>query len=271
MRELPPGYDRLHVGRATAVAAREVAPLVREALAMGTLYDFARRRPDAHELTGRQPAYAILHPAGDARMVVRHNRHGGFLAALTGDRFLPPTRAPHEFALSTRLTAADVPTPRLLAYAVYRAGIFARSDVVTRMAWPSWDLARALAEATVETRRRDLDLTATLVATLSRAGARHHDLNAKNVLIGVLDGSMAGGGSAPAGDRPVPPPAPAGARLQAIVLDVDRVTFDWAPELALAHNLARLDRSLRKRRALFPEPISNDEIATLARVAAERM
>ena len=183
-------------------------------------------------------------PDGDARIVVRHNRHGGLLATLTGDRFLHPTRAPYEFDVSTRLLAAGVPTPRVLAYAVYRSGPFARSDVATRMADVSADLAARLAAADAECRRRDLDLTATLVAQLSRAGARHHDLNAKNVLIGVPE---------------------------AIVLDVDRVTFGWAPEIALAHNLRRLDRSLRKRRDRFDEAVTDAEIAALARAAAERL
>ena len=88
-----------------------------------------------------------------------------------------------------------------------------------------------------------LDLVASLVAALSRAGARHHDLNAKNVLIAD----------------------------QAMVLDVDRVQFGWKPQDALAHNLARLDRSLRKRRERLGERISDEEIALMARSAAERM
>lgn len=264
-RILPAGYERVRVGHVEAVAATVLVPLLREVLAAGALYDFARLRPGAETLTGRQPAYAVPLPGGDGRMVVRHNRHGGLLAGLTGDRFLYPTRAPHEFRISTRLRTAGVPTPQVLAYAVYRSGPFARSDVVTRMAVPAWDLAKSLAAGDATGRHRDLELTATLLATLSRAGARHHDLNAKNVLIGALDPAPAASEGPPAGS------APPGAELRAIVLDVDRVTFGWAPELALAHNLRRLDRSLRKRRERFGEAVADEEIAAVARAAAERL
>ncbi len=253
-RALPAGYERLAVGAAEAVSVAELAPLLRDVLAAETLYDFARRRLEARALTGRQPAYAISMPTGGGMIVVRHNRHGGLLATLTGDRFLYPTRAPRELRASTQLLAAGVPTPQILAYVVYRTAPFARSDVATRMADASADLAARLAAADADARRRDLDLTATLVAQLSRAGARHHDLNAKNVLIGVRDARTEDG-----------------AGTQAIVLDVDRVTFGWAPEIALAHNLRRLDRSLRKRRERFGEAVTDGEIAALARAAAERL
>jgi Lipopolysaccharide kinase (Kdo/WaaP) family len=264
-RALPAGYERVRVAGAEAVAVPELVPMLHEVLAHGTLYDFARHRPEAQTLTGRQPAYAIQMPDGPTRMVVRHNRHGGLLAGLTGDRFLRPTRAPLEFRVSTRLQGAAVPTPRILAYVVYPSGVVARSDVVTRMAAPAWDLAQALAGNDDRWRRRDLDLTATLIATLSRAGARHHDLNSKNVLIGIPEGI------APAGDAGRIAATPPGDPLQAIVLDVDRVTFGWAPALALAHNMRRLDRSLRKRRRRHGEAVSDEEIAALARAAAERL
>ncbi len=242
-RALPAGYERLRAGRAEAVAVPEMIPLLQDVLAAGTLYDFARAQAGASALNGRQPAYAIAVPAGGGRMVVRHNRHGGLLAGLTGDRFLPPTRAPRELAIALRLAAAGVPTPPMLAYVIYRAGPFARSDVATRMVEPARDLSATLAAGDDASRRRALDLAATLVAGLSRAGARHHDLNAKNVLVGS----------------------------KAFVLDVDRVAFGWAPTDALAHNLARLDRSLRKRRERFGEMVTDGEIAAMARAAAERM
>jgi hypothetical protein len=246
--------------------------LLREVLAAGTVYDFARLRPDAMELAGRQPAYAVLMPDGLGRMVVRHNRHGGLFAGLTGDRFLYPTRAPHELEISERLAAVGVPTPKVLAYAIYRRGAFAQSDVVTRMAEPAGDLAKRIAAGDDSSRRHDLDLAATLVAQLSRAGARHHDLNAKNILIGSTAPLFVNPGHHPEGNLNFAVLMPSsGDPLRAIVLDVDRVQFGWKPEDALAHNLARLDRSLRKRRERFGEMVTDEEIATLARSAAERM
>ena len=250
-RALPAGYEFIRVGGAEAAAVPALAPLMRDVLAAGTLYAYAQSRPDATALAGRQPAYAIAAPDGDGRLVVRHNRHGGALARLTGDRFLSPTRAPHELDVSARLAAAGVPTPPMLAYAVYGRGLLARSDVATRMVEPATDLAAVLAAGNDASRARALDLTATLVAQLARAGARHADLNAKNVLIGS---------GAPGPDAP-----------PALVLDVDRVTFGWTPADALAHNLSRLDRSLRKRRARFGEAVADAEIAQMARTAAQRL
>lgn len=243
MRAAPAGYERLAVGRAEAVAVPDLAPLLREVLAGGALYDFAAAQRDARALTGRLPAYAVPLAGAYGRVVVRHNRHGGLFAAFTGDRFVYPTRAPRELAISTRLAAAGVPTPEMLAYVVYRSGPFATSDVATRLVDPSRDLSAVLAAHDAAARSVALDMAATLVARLSRAGARHHDLNAKNVLVGDV----------------------------AYVLDVDRVEFGWKREDALAHNLARIDRSLRKRRERFGEAVTDEEIRELARRAAERL
>ena len=240
----PAGSESVTVGRAEAVAVAALVPMLRQLLSGGTLYAYAAGRIDAKALSGRQTAYAIPAPGVGGGIVVRHNRHGGLLAGITGDRFRYPTRAPYEFDVGRRLAAAGVPTPEMVAYVVYRAGAgLARADVATRLVEPGRDLAGALAAGDAARRTADLDLVASLVAALSRAGARHHDLNSKNVLIA---------------DR-------------AMVLDVDRVQFGWKPQDALAHNLARLDRSLRKRRERLGERISDEEIAQMARSAAERM
>ena len=71
---------------------------------------------------------------------------------------------------------------------------------------------------------------------LARAGARHHDLNAKNVLL--TDG-------------------------KAYVIDVDRVTLGVDPREALSGNLTRLEHSLRKWRDRFGARVSDSDIAGL--------
>ena len=84
-----------------------------------------------------------------------------------------------------------------------------------------------------------LEATARLLASLARAGARHHDLNAKNVLL--------------TGDT-------------AVVLDVDRVALGGKPDSVFERNLARLARSLRKWRDRFGAAIAEDDIARLERL-----
>ncbi len=246
----PPGYDRLQVGRADAVAVPALLDMLRRALAGGALYEYAKYAPDHARLTGRQPAYAVPLPApGIGRMVVRHNRHGGAMGGVTRDLFLLPTRAPAELAIAQRLAAAGIPTPEVLGYVVYRAAaLVGRSDVVTREIAPGRDLAAILAGGPAEQRGPALHATAALVAALSRAGARHHDLNAKNIFV--------------AGDP---------ARPTAHVLDVDRITFGGGPAAVLDQNLARLARSLRKWRQRFGAAVEDADIIALGAAARERL
>jgi hypothetical protein len=220
----PPGYESFLVGRAHVVALASVAGDVRTAMSGTTLHDWASRQPGARAMQGRATAWATT-LAGGTEVVVRHSRHGGLLAPLTRDLFLAPTRAPHELAAAVRLAAAGVPTSEVLAYAVYPAmGPFVRADVATRRlrgtalpdAWP--------AALTVDETWPLVEAIATLLAALRAAGARHPDLNVRNVL--VLTG--------PGGPT-------------AAVLDVDRVKFGVPGDSRLAsQNLRRLLRSVSK-------------------------
>ena len=178
------------------------------------------------------------------------------LASLTGDRFLPPTRAPRELAAALRLQREQVPTPEILAYAVYHAGpLFRRSDVVTREVRNGLDLAQMMTEAGDGDRRVALEAAAELIGLLSAAGARHHDLNLKNILV-AREGARAG-------------------RLLAFVLDVDRVEFGRGGDSRITElNLARFARSARKWRELYGARIDEAELArvaaTVRRVAMSR-
>ena len=237
----PAGYERFDAGRAEVVALHAAVEAVREALRAGSLYAYAQAHPDARPLVGRATAYAVPLPAGGGRVVVRHSRHGGLLAPLTGDRFLAPTRAPAELEASLRLTSAGVPTPALVAYALYPAGpLLRRADVVTREVADARDLAAALAATTDPAeRRRALAATARLLRQLGASGARHPDLNARNVLL-------------------------AGDGRTALVIDVDRVSFHAPhhPKVAAA-NLARLTHSLRASRQRLGLAVSDDELRWL--------
>jgi hypothetical protein len=244
---VPAGYTRFTVFGADVVALEACAEPVRQAMQRTSLYAFAAHHPARRELRGRAAAYAVPLPDGTTRVVVRHSRHGGLLAPVTGDRFLAPTRAPHELATSLRLGSAGVATPEIVAYAVYPAGgPFRRTDIATREVEGGRDLVAVLGDARA---RRELpevvDATARLLRTLTRAGARHPDLNAANVLLVKRDGAY-----------------------RAHVLDVDRVTFGTAGDAAIATaNLERLMRSLRKLRSLGRIAISDTELAALATAA----
>jgi 3-deoxy-D-manno-octulosonic acid kinase len=208
------------------VAHSGSARAIREALAAGTLHAWASRQAGTLALAGRGTAWTATLPDG-ADVVVRHSRHGGVAARLTADLFLAPTRAPRELASALRLAGAGVPTPEVVAYAVYPAiWPFARADVVTRRLRGSDfpDSWRAAPDASA--RRAMVRALAVLLRQLRSAGALHPDLNLKNVLLVMSD------------DDPT-----------AFVLDVDRVSFGDAGSRNIGTlNLERLLRSSRKWR-----------------------
>jgi 3-deoxy-D-manno-octulosonic acid kinase len=237
---IPSGYAAERIGRVEVVVRLDQLDAIRRALGTGTLHEWAARHPERLTFQGRGPVYAAPLPATSAWVVVRHVRHGGLLAPLTGDRFAAGrTRAPRELAAALRLEAADIRTAAVIGYALYPAGPgLRRSDVITQLI-DGADLATRLRSPEAAQRRGPLMATARLLAALARAGARHPDLNLKNVLI-------------------------SDAAPDAYVLDVDRIRFGAAGDPAIAAaNLARLERSLDKWRRGQHLPITAAELALL--------
>ncbi len=239
----PAGFVLVTAGRCSVVVREELAADARALLADGSLYTAAARMLSARALAGRGIAYALALPASGTRAVVRRNRHGGLFAPLTRDLFLPPTRAPYELDVSMRLAQAKVRTPAMLMYGTERvSGVFRRADVVTREIVDGHDLATyMMPDADATSRERAWSATRTLVLALNAAGARHHDLNVKNVLI-----------------------APGVRGLEAWVLDVDRVEFGVPNDASVREgNAARLLRSARKWRDERGAVFDEREIAAL--------
>lgn len=246
---VPPGYVALsEPGVEGAALATLEAPL-REALADGTFYEYAEHHAEARPFTGRGIAYAVPLSTGD-RIVVRRSRHGGLLGSLRDDRFLGATRAPRELEISLTMRRLGVSTPEIVAYATYPAGpMFRRADVVSREVPRSRDLAAALsALSRGDSKRLLLEATGKLLESMSLAGARHPDLNIKNVLI--ADNDFGG--------------------VEAYVLDVDRVWLDRAgAEAVLGANLRRLSRSALKWRRLQGLPIEEADLLAIESTARE--
>ena len=241
------GYINLDVNGFRAVALEGVAPEIVKALAGGTLHDWAAQQPDREAMRGRGVIYSVNLPAIPAiPVVVRRNLHGGLLHGLTGEYFVLPTRAPLELEISLRLASAGIPTPEVIAYAVYPAlGIFARSDVMTRRLPHGADLPAAWEKADKVERNSILVSVASLLKALAAAGAWHADLNLKNIYIA---------GTAP--------------DLTAYLLDVDRVTFPGGSDIA-GRNFKRLARSARKWRTRWGLDFDEDSLMHLADLAGE--
>jgi hypothetical protein len=235
-----PSYERFEVSGARVVAAASCSASIRGVLEKERLYEYAARQPDAVPLVGRAPVFAVELPGGCGRVVVRHNMRGGWMAKLSKDLFVLPTRGFRELIASLRLRASGVSTPEVVAYVSYPKNlVMRRSDVATREISNGHDLSVALAKITDHTHRvMVLDAVVKLLRSLTQAGAYHQDLNLKNVLL-------------TAGDGP---------GLDAHVLDVDRVRFSspGSPLVAKA-NLDRLFRSLRKWRDIHGLPYSAED------------
>lgn len=277
--ELPLGYVRLRAARADAVGLTAAAGALERALAQhGTLYAWAASHPARRTFQGRAPAYAAPLPGGALDVVVRHAWHGGLLRRVTRDLFAPPTRAPGELRASARLRTAGVRTPEVVAYARYPAPLgLCRVDVATRLVAGARDLAAVLlpdrpdapdAPHAAALRAGWIAATAELLGTLARAGARHPDLNLKNVLLAHDAGATSD--SAPSSTL---------APVHAWVLDVDVARVPAGPaavserRAAFTANFTRLRRSLDKWRRAHALPVTDADLqalhdAALAHLAA---
>ncbi len=244
----PSGYTRFAARDATVVARNDATSGVRAALTdVRTLHCWASTLPGAKAFQGRATAWGARLPNSSIDVVVRHALHGGFFAALTGDRFFSPGRAPWELAVSERLREAGVPTPAVIAYALYPAGPgLCRCDVATKRLPEGGDLPDLWRDADVATRAAILNATGTLLRSLAAVRAVHPDLNAKNVYLSSHKDTW-----------------------RAYVLDVDRITFLSPGDTRAAdRNRARLVRSLRKFRTKHGLPVSEEDVETLERLAS---
>lgn len=246
------GYQQLKVAGSLVVTRAWAVEALRQALSQGTLHAWAAAQAGADVMQGRGACYGVTLQTGSSAepavpVVVRRNRHGGLLRFLTGEHFLAPTRAPLELANAVRLAAAGIPTPEVVAYALYPsfAGLV-RCDVMTRRLPKGGDLPELWAAADSAAREAMLDAVAVLLRSLAACGARHPDLNLKNIYLSQS-------------------PSPA-----AYLLDVDRVLFRPGEDVATP-NFQRLARSARKWRERWGLEFNEEALARLATLAQEKM
>lgn len=242
----PSGYERRDTRAATVVAREDALADVLAAIGhCDTLHRWAERVPDAERFRGRVTAFGVRLPQAGVDVVVRHAQHGGLLAPLTGDLFRWPGRAPWELHVSQRLRAALVPTPDVVAYALYPAGLgFCRCDVATQRLPTGQDLPTLWRNADAATQEHILQAVVALLRALRGAKAVHEDLNVKNIYLATDDDGY-----------------------RAFALDVDRVRF--VGEDPTAANVARLQRSFRKAREQFGLQVDDTQLEALARAARE--
>ncbi len=188
MTTVPEGYRSAQVGDARVVAREDAVAFVQDAIeSAGTLYNFARRHPDAETIQGRQKLYIIPGP-GSPRWVVRQLSHGGLLAPITGKRFFRSgkPRPLNELQLSVKLQQLGILTPNVVAAVVYSSRFSYHGEMAREEVGNARDLADCLfAEPDLDPLQRASALAAAgrLIGALHRTGVLHPDLNLKNILI----------------------------------------------------------------------------------------
>ena len=245
---LPDGYLPVAGLRAWGFARSDAVPWASEVMGSGgTLHAWAGAHPGRKELTGRGRTWAVPAPGpgGAPGWVVRRYRRGGAAARWLRDRYLAlgAARPVAELRASLEALRRGIPTPAVVAGAVYPAGAFYRADLITEEIPGSVDLAEVLfgERGTPVAPLPALAAAGALVRRLAERGVRHADLNAKNV---VLE---------PRAEGP-----------RAWVVDLDRCRFtagaDRAGGVAVRN---RLERSLRKLGARCGRPLGEDAWSAL--------
>lgn len=193
---LPPGFEELRHGSVRVWVRPGALSWVEEALARsGSLHSAARREAAGEtDLHGRAPVFVV--PPTDPRWAVRHNVRGGTIAPVLGDRYLRLglPRPFRETLASERLRSIGIPTPEVIAAAVYPAGPIYRADLMTGYVPDASDLSRILfgdaggTDPALEVRA--LELAGVILRQLGTEGAWHPDVNVKNLLVQKAGGSI---------------------------------------------------------------------------------
>jgi len=210
-----PGFEVVDHPGVVVLARKEIVPWVRYVMEGGaTLYEAAAKDRDRFELPGRMPVFAIPSKRGRSerssggggpgsesgangtsaggRWAVRHYSRGGrIFPTLLGDRYLGLglPRPHHEVRVSEEARSRGVPTPRILAAALYPAPPFYRGDLVTEFVPQSKDLLGTLFDPRktgaggASERLEALRAAGALIQTLQGAGLLHSDLHAGNILL----------------------------------------------------------------------------------------
>lgn len=248
---LPEEYAQVDFHHVSAFGARAALPWLRGTLAAGiTLSQWAEAQPDAERRQGRGRVHVVAAPAAGPdrrdRWAVRHYWRGGAVAApLLRDRYLAvgEPRPLHELDASHQARSRGIPTPAVVAGAVYRAGIFYRADLVTELVPGGADLGEVLFgadPATPEHARASLVAAGSLVRRLEEARIHHPDLNAKNILLAGESGT------------------------EAHLLDLDGCrVLDARAIIPVGPMRRRLERSLRKLEDRSGRPLGSDAWSAL--------
>jgi hypothetical protein len=195
-----PDFELVEHPGAQVWAKPQATAWVRYVLESGqTLHEAAGQDREAFRMEGRGPVFVI--PAKipreadgnvPGRWAVRHYARGGrVVSRALGDRYLRwgRIRPFHESEASKAVRKRGIPTPLVVAAAVYPSGPFYRGDLVTDFIPGSSDLVEALFDSRRKglggaVERQDALRTAgELIRRMAENGIQHKDIHAGNILL----------------------------------------------------------------------------------------
>jgi len=143
------------------------------------------------EIAGGRSSIALLEH-GSKFWVLRHYRRGGLAARLSQDSYpwtgASRTRSFKEWRLLAELRRRGLPVPAPIAARYVRSGLMYRADLITELLPATHTLAALITGHELgETGWRSVGRT---IGTFHRQGVHHADLNANNILIGEVDGTV---------------------------------------------------------------------------------
>lgn len=232
--EIPPGFDRVVLGRTTLVIRSDYKDRLLPAVSPGLDAMARASGPETRAYRGRSCTLSIPVPgSGDERMVVRRAERGGLVRLILRDLHFGPNRPLRELEVSELARKAGVTSPAVLIAASERVlpGLY-RGWVCTAEVRESQDLLSWLSSKPPAPNREDLQnkravirAAADLIGAMHRAGLVHADLHLKNILL------QDDGDTAP--------------RLHLIDLDRSRIRARLSPADRMK-NIERLDRYIEK-------------------------
>jgi 3-deoxy-D-manno-octulosonic acid kinase len=147
------------------------------------------------EIAGGRSSIALLETGvehGSQFWVLRHYRRGGLVAKLSQDSYLwsgaSRTRSFREWRLLAELRRRGLPVPAPIAARYVRSGLLYRADLITQLLPATHTLATLITGR--ELGESSWRLVGRTIAAFHREGVHHADLNANNIVIGEVDGTV---------------------------------------------------------------------------------
>lgn len=189
--EIPPGFKKIE----DECGSRLILRGDQEGVLSASSWDYSTDSDGPSGLQGRAKLRTVRLRNGDT-VLLRQYRHGGAFRRLTGGTFFTwPPRPFRELIITEELRRRGIPTVEVYGACVEPVwGPFYRGWLATRAIPGAQDLWAALQTGFVRDAGEEgcLRAVARSVRALHREGVYHADLNLKNILVRLENGSVTG-------------------------------------------------------------------------------